>query len=65
MKTYAYSGPVYEFDTCINEHWQGETRAVSEKKAKSNLAYQYKRSHSKSADTKITLPGNVIELKGE
>lgn len=65
MKTYSYAGPVYEFETCINNFWEGETRAVSEKKARNNLAYQYKRSHCKSADAKITLPGNVIELKGE
>ena len=56
---YIYDGPVKEFGTIVAKRWKGETVAVSEKKAKSNLAYQYKRTHNKSSDSNITLPGKV------
>jgi len=56
---YYYSGSVYEFNECVNQHWEGSTYAISEDKARSNLAYQYKRSHNKTSDTKISLPGKI------
>lgn len=59
MNKYLYNGPVMEFGECVNEKWQGETIAQSEAKAKSNLAYQYKRSRGKTKDAKITLPGKL------
>ena len=40
---YVYKGPVLEFDKLIAEDWYGETMATSEKKAKSNLIYQFKK----------------------
>ena len=43
MAVYRYDGPVMEFDKCISNRWQGETTASSEKKARSNLAYQFKK----------------------
>ena len=60
MKQYEYYGPVYEFNTCINECWSGTTRAVSERKARSNLIYQYKKSHNRTADSRIRLPGLLV-----
>lgn len=62
-RLYVYEGIVKEFDNIISRNWKGSTYAVSEKKARSNLAYQYKKSHNKVARTKITLPGKV-ELVG-
>ena len=59
MNKYIYCGPVVEFGRCIASNWKGETYASSEKKAKCNLAYQYKRQNNKTAATKITLPGNL------
>lgn len=59
MTHYIYDGPVKEFDRIINPNWHGETMAVSETKAKSNLAYQYKKQHNKLPRTKIVLTGNV------
>lgn len=59
MNKYLYDGPVMEFDTRIQHHWQGSTYAVSEKKARSNLAYQYKRSSNRTPNAKITLPGKI------
>ena len=55
MNHYIYDGPVKVFETCVTSHWHGETMAVSEEKARSNLAYQYKKSHGRSATSKITL----------
>jgi hypothetical protein len=48
-----------EFDRCIANKWQGETMAISEKKAKSNLVYQFKKKNNRTAATRISLPGNV------
>ena len=57
---YSYDGPVKEFDTIIDHHWIGTTYATSEIKARSNLTYQYKASHHKTCDSKISLPGKII-----
>ena len=59
---YIYEGPVKEFDRIIADHWRGETIAESERKARSNLTYQYKKSHNKSNYTKITLTGKLTEI---
>lgn len=66
MNRYSYNGPVMEFEQCVSNNWEGTTYAASEKKARSNLAYQYKRQHNKIAATRITLPGKLVEvMKGE
>lgn len=57
---YQYNGPVMLFNDCIAHNWKGETYAFSEKKAKSNLCYQYKKQHGLTADAKITLPGKLV-----
>lgn len=65
MNTYIYKGPVMEFDRCIADRWQGETRAVSEKKARTNLAFRYKQEHGKTNTAKITLPGKITMIEEE
>ena len=62
MTRYTYDGPVYEFDTLICSRWRGETVAPTEKKARTNLAYQFKKATNRVARTKISLPG---KLKGD
>ena len=62
MSRYRYSGPVKEFDNIVNSKWEASTEAPSEKKARSNLVYRYKREHGRSANSKITLPGKIIML---
>lgn len=57
MNRYCYKGPVMEFEQCVSNNWEGTTYAASEKKARSNLAYQYKRQYNK-----ITLPGKLVEV---
>ena len=64
MQYYIYKGPVLEFGRCIENNWYGKTKAVSEAKARTNLAYQYKRDTGKLPRTKIVLPGKLI-LEGE
>ena len=56
---YTYDGPVMEFDRLLADHWKGETTAPSEKKARSNLIYQFKKQNSRIVGTKITLPGKI------
>ena len=59
MNKYFYDGPVLEFDKLIVERWKGETIASSENKARSNLAYQFKKNNHRVARTKIKLPGKL------
>lgn len=56
---YAYDGPVFAFDRLLTDHWRGETMAPSEKKARSNLAYQFKKSNNQIASSRISLPGTI------
>ena len=60
MTLYSYSGPVLEFDRIVTNRWQGQTYAVSEAKARSNLAFQFKKENGKVPRTKITLPGKIV-----
>ena len=62
MTKYIYNGPVYEFDKLICSNWPGETRAISESKARSNLAYQFKKINNRTARAKITLPGKLEKI---
>lgn len=50
MQQYQYDGPVMRFDDCVQHRW----------KAKSNLAYRYKKENGLMPNTKITLPGKLI-----
>lgn len=59
MKRYVYDGPVMEFEKCVADRWKGETLAVSERKARSNLSCQYKKENDRVANTRITLPGKI------
>lgn len=65
MNLYVYEGPVKEFDKYITYNWRASTYAVSEQKARSNMAYQYKKTHNLCASAKIALPGKVILVEDE
>lgn len=65
MDQYSYTGPVMEFDRVIADNWSGKTWAPSEKKARSNLTYQFKKQFNKVASTKITLPGKIMRVGQE
>lgn len=61
IKSYYYKGPVLEFGRCIENNWTGSTKATSEKKARSNLVYQYKTRTGRVPASKIDLPGVIVE----
>lgn len=65
MNKYIYDGPVKEFERIITKRWKGETYAVSERKARSNLAYQFKREHGKMPGSRVSLPGEIIKIEME
>lgn len=62
MAQYLYDGPVMEFDRCIANRWVASTYAPSKEKARSNLTYRYKKQSNRVANTKISLPGKIVEL---
>ena len=64
MQLYFYDGPVMEFDRIVANHWTASTRAETEKKARSNLAYQYKKQHGIVPKSKITVPGKLTIIEG-
>lgn len=66
MRKYRYDGPIMLFDRCIAHRWAGETYAVSEKRARTNLAFRYKKQYlNNTATSKIKLPGKLILVEGE
>ncbi len=62
MNRYTYSGPVMEFDICIANNWKGTTCAKSVGKARSNLAYQFKKNNNRLPNAVIKLPGKIVEV---
>lgn len=65
MNLYHYNGPVLEFDKIVANHWSASTRAESEKKARSNLAYQFKMENGKVPRSMITIPGKLNIIEGD
>ena len=57
---YTYEGPVLVNDINVCNRWNAKTYAISGKKAKSNLMYQYKKEHGLPINTKIDLPGIIL-----
>ena len=62
MDKYAYDGPVRMYENILTSHWKAETVAESEAKARSNLAYQYKKAHGLDRSTKIILTGKIERI---
>lgn len=60
MNLYQYEGPVMQFENCIKQKWKASTYASSQAKAKSNLAYRYKKENGLVPNAKITLPGKLV-----
>lgn len=63
MDKYMYEGPVMKFGKCIDLHWTAVTFAVSEKKARNNLAYRYKKDNGRVANSNISLPGKISKIQ--
>lgn len=60
MREYQYDGPVMHFEDCVRHRWKASTYAASESKAKSNLAYRFKKENGLTPNAKITLPGKLV-----
>ena len=63
MNKYIYKGPIKKFDTMVETNWTGTTYAISETKARSNLAYQYKKNNNLTARARVSLPGKIELVK--
>lgn len=63
MNEYRYEGPVMRFDTCVSYKWKGRTMAVSEKKARSNLTFQWKKENHCAPNDAVILPGSVMLVR--
>lgn len=62
MEHYIYEGPVLNnFDQVIINKWSGETYANTDKKAKSNLAYQFKKEHGLLQTAKVILVNKPVK----
>lgn len=55
---YRYDGPVMVFGKFVG-NWRGETIADSEPKARSNLAYQFRKQNNRSSNTVVEFPGKL------
>lgn len=63
MNLYVYKGSVKNFDTVVQRDWEGRTMATTEKRARTNLAFQWKRQHGRSPNYNVTLPGEIAILE--
>lgn len=59
MTLYSYDGPVLEFERIVANRWEAQTYAISEAKARTNLAFQFKRETGRVPRSRITLPGKI------
>lgn len=62
QKKYRFRGAIILFDTLIANNWFGETVAISEKKAMSNLLYQAKNKMGYLPSAKLRLDGQLLEV---
>lgn len=63
MNKYTYQGPVMQYDKCVADKWEASTYAATEQKARSNMAYQFKKKNNLVPNVKITLPGEVVMVQ--
>ena len=59
---YFYEGPVYIFNTLVQENWVGETFAPTKERAKSNLEYQYKRMNGYQPNAMVKLDPRKVDM---
>lgn len=58
MPKYLYDGPVMVFGKFVG-NWRGETFAHSEDKAKSNLAFQFRKQNNRASNTVVEFPNEL------
>ena len=59
QKVYKYEGSVMLFKRVVKDKWIAYTRAPSEKKARNNLMFRFKKENGYMPTAKIYLPGKV------
>lgn len=62
MNQYRFTGAVKIFDRVVDPNWVAETTAASPARAKSNLAYRYKKLMGLEPQSKVTLDGTITKL---
>lgn len=62
---YSYHGPVMEFNRCVANNWSASTYAPSKRKARANLTYRFKKETNRVPRTKISLPGEIVEVNND
>ena len=64
-KVYEFNGAIRLFDRIIAQNYTAQTTAPSVLKARSNIAYRYKRDNGYAKTAKISLTGKftIIEQK--
>ena len=65
LKLYSYDGPVLEFERIVANRWKASTFAVSEKRARCNLAYHFKKETGRAPRSKIIIPGKLVVHEGK
>ena len=62
MNHYIYNGPVTSFGKPIANYWQASALAATEKKARRNMIYQFKKQNNLVVGSKISLPGTIYAI---
>ena len=63
MNRYSYEGPIMVFGRCVQNNWKSQTMAPTEKRARSNLAYQWKKQNGQLAGAaNVVLPGKLLVI---
>lgn len=60
-KKFTYDGPVFIFNTCVQEKWTASTYAPNKSRAVSNLSYQFKKANGLVPNSAVHLPGQIKE----
>jgi hypothetical protein len=63
LHRYVYSGAVFSHGKMISNNWVAYTYAPSKSKARSNLAYRFKREHGYLPNAKVELIGSVKNIQ--
>lgn len=65
MYVFEYVGPVYIFETMVIPRIVYRTKAVSLRRAKSNIAFNIKKQLGRTASSVVNLPGKFTIIKEE
>lgn len=58
-KQYSYDGPVAVDGICCANQWSATTMATTEKKARANFIYRFKKENGIYVGARVDLPGKI------